>query len=69
MEMRIDRVKFLTEMARREWRQKHIVEITGLSRATISAISCGKTASGDTALKIANAFNMPIEQLIELKEK
>lgn len=63
--MRINRVTLAAELARREWRDKKLVELSGISRATISAIKGGKTISPSTAQKIANALNMPIEQLIE----
>lgn len=63
--MRIDKAKLAYELARREWRQKRLSELSGVSRATVSAISCGKTIAPDTARKIADALNMSVDQLIE----
>ena len=63
--MRINRAKLAYELARRGWRQKKLVELTGLSKATISAMACGKTVAPDTAQKIAAALGMALEDLIE----
>lgn len=63
--MRIDKAVLAYELARREWRQKKLAEISGVSRATISAISCGKTIAPITAQKIAAALNVPVEKLVE----
>jgi putative transcriptional regulator len=52
-------------MARREWRDKRLSELSGVSRATLSAVKGGKTIAPDTAQKIARALNMPLERLIE----
>ena len=63
--MRIDRVKLATELARRELRQKSLAELAGISQNTVSAISCGKTVSPQTAGKVAGALNVPLEQIVE----
>ena len=63
--MRIDKAKLAYELARREWRYKKLAELSGVSRATVSAISCGKTVAPDTAQKIAQALDMPLEHLTE----
>ena len=63
--MRIDRVKLATELARREWRDKRLAELSGVSRATLSAIKGGKTISPDTAQRVAGALGLPMEELIE----
>jgi putative transcriptional regulator len=63
--MRINRVTLAVEMTRRELTVNKLSELTGLTRSTISAIRGGKSIRPDTALKIADAFKMPIEQLLD----
>lgn len=63
--MRIDRVKLVAELKRKEMTQKHLAEITGISRATIGYIVGGKNCRDDIGHKIANALNLPIEKLLE----
>jgi len=67
--MRVNRVTLATEMARREWRFKRLAEETGLSRATVSAVACGKTVAPDTAQKIANALNMSLKEIVEGEQR
>lgn len=63
--MRIDRVILATELARRDWRDKRLAELSGVSRATMSAIKGGKSIAPGTAQKVAHALKMPLEQIIE----
>lgn len=63
--MRIDRVKLVTELARRDMTQKRLAEQSGVSRATINYIRSGKSCSDEIGNKIANALNVPIEKLLE----
>lgn len=63
--MRIDRVKFATELARQDLTQKRLAEISGVSRATINYIKSGKSCSDDIGNKIAKALNIPIDKLLE----
>lgn len=63
--MRIDRVKLVTELTRRDMSQKQLAELTGVSRATINYIVGGKPCSEEIGNKIAKAFNIPIEKLLE----
>ena len=39
--------------------------MSGLSRRRISAVRGGKTCTLDTAVKIANALDIPVNELIE----
>jgi transcriptional regulator with XRE-family HTH domain len=66
--MRINKAVLAYELARREMRQKNLAELSGVSRATLSAISGGKNIAADTGEKIAQALNVPLEKLIEKKE-
>lgn len=63
--MRIDRVKLITEMARKDMTQLRLVELSGVSRATISGIQNGRSCSSKSAVKIADALNVPLETLLE----
>lgn len=49
--MRIDRVKFVTGLARANLNVKQLAELSGVSRVTISSIKAGKSCSRDTANK------------------
>ena len=61
--MRIDRLKLVTELARRDMTQKMLAEKSGVSRATINYIKCGKSCTDEVGRKIARALNIPIEQI------
>ncbi len=63
--MRIDRIKLITEMAKRNMTQKKLAELAGISRVSVSAIKNGKSCSNDIGIKIAEALHMPIEKLLE----
>ncbi|MCL2463116.1 MAG: helix-turn-helix domain-containing protein [Defluviitaleaceae bacterium] len=47
---------------------KELAEASGVSRATVSYINCGKSCRPDVAGKLARALNVPLERLIETKE-
>lgn len=63
--MRIDRIKFITELAKREMTQKQLAEKAGISRATVNYIKAGKSCSDEVGQKIARVLQIPIEKLIE----
>ena len=63
--MRINRVTLAAELARRDWGNKRLGELAGLSAATLSAVRGGKSVYPITAMKIAEALNIPLERLIE----
>lgn len=62
-EMFIDRYKLKIELMKRNMTQNQLAEMCGLSRMTISNISCGRSCSGKTIMKIARALDMEIEDL------
>lgn len=64
--MRIDRIKMVCELTRRDWNLKRLAKETGLSRNTLTAIKSGKSCNEVTAKAIASALNLPLD---ELKEK
>ena len=51
--MRINREKLAVAMVRRDLSVKRLAALTGLSRATITAVRTGKSCSADTAAKLA----------------
>lgn len=63
--MRIDKIKLRIELLKREMTQKELSDISGVSRATISGIVCGRSCSRDTAEKIATALKVPLSKLEE----
>lgn len=63
--MRIDRIKLITEMARKDITQVQLAEMTGSSRSTISGVQNGRSCSSKTAVKIADALKVPLETLLE----
>lgn len=63
--MRIDRVKLITEMARANVGVNALAASTGMSRATITAIRTGKSCQEETAVKLAAALCVPLEDLLE----
>ncbi len=63
--MRIDRVKLVAELARRDMTQAKLAELSGVSRATINYIKGGKSCSDEVGVKIADALGIPVQKLIE----
>ena len=59
--LRLNRVKLVTEMARQDITQLRLVELSGVSRATISGIQNGRSCSSRSAVKIAvyDTLNLP----------
>ncbi len=63
--MKIDTVKLITTMYKKGIKTGEVVKKSGVSRSTISAVRGGKTCTLDTAVKIANALDIPVNELIE----
>lgn len=63
--MQIDRVKLIAEMARRRMTTLDLVEKSGVSRSTITAIRCGKHCHSTTAAHIARALGVSVDDLKE----
>lgn len=66
--MRIDRIKFVCELTRRDWTIKQLSEVTGLSRNTLTAIKSGKSCTESTAKSIAKALQLPLSVLTAEEE-
>ena len=63
--MRIDRVKLIAEMARRDVTSTRLAEAAGVSRVTVSALRCGKTCTAETAGRIARALGVDVTDIME----
>lgn len=61
--MRINRIKLVCELTRRDWTLKQLSETTGLSRNTLTAVKGGKSCTEATARAIANALRLPLDAL------
>ncbi len=66
--MRIDRVKFIIALTRKDFSVKRLAEISGVSRVTVSSVKCGKTCSEETAAKLAEALGVEVQEIIELEK-
>lgn len=60
MSVRIDRVALIAEMARREMNCNQLVELSGVSRVTITSVRNGKSCSQETAEKLAAVLGRDI---------
>lgn len=63
--MRIDRVRFCTELAKKDMTLKRLAEISGISRQTLSYIKQGKSCTDEVGIKIADALSVNPSELIE----
>ncbi len=63
--MRIDRVKFVTLLAKHNMKSCELAKQSGVSRVTISSIKCGKSCTPETAIKIARALNVDVTEILE----
>lgn len=60
MRRRIDRVTLIAEMARRNMTCNELVDLSGVSRVTVTAARSGKTVSEETAEKLARVMGRKI---------
>lgn len=63
--MRINRIRLVTELAKRDMTQKRLAELSGVSRATINYVRAGKSCTDEVGQKIAQALGVTIKELIE----
>jgi Predicted transcriptional regulators len=45
--------------------QTRLAELSGVSKATISYIKCGKSCSNEVGQKIAEALGVAVEEILE----
>ncbi len=65
MSVRIDRIKLIAEMARRDMTVNKLVELSGLSRVTVTGIRSGKSCSRATADKLAAGLGVELRKIAE----
>lgn len=63
--MRIDRIKLVTELAKRDMTQCKLAERAGVSRATVNYIKSGKSCTDEVGHKIAKALGVDVTEIIE----
>lgn len=63
--MRIDRIKLVTELEKRDMTQTRLAELSGVSRATINYIKGGKRCTDEVGQKIAEALGVTTKEIIE----
>lgn len=63
--MKIKRMVLIAEMAKNNVTLIELSEKSKVSRATISAVRNGKTCNYDTAVKLAAALGISVENIIE----
>lgn len=61
--MRIDRIKFITELAKQELTLTDFSKKIGVNRTTLSNVKSGKSCRDDIAYKIANGLGVSIKDL------
>lgn len=66
--MRVDRVKFATELARADLNIKQLAAKSGLSRVTITSVKSGKSCSEATAQKLAAGLGINIVDILPESE-
>lgn len=59
--------KFLKSLKEKGWRQTQIAEKVGLKQAYISELSRGANCSLETAIKLADAFNVTLDEVVGRK--
>ena len=63
--MRIDRIKLIAEMARKDMTVKALAEKSLVSRMTVSAMRCGKSVNENSARRVAQALGVDVADLLE----
>ena len=64
-EMQLKRKAFLIAMAKKEFNGNQVAQAAGLTPTCISAVKCGKTCRAATAMKIAKALDVKLEDIFE----
>lgn len=63
--MRIDRIKLIAEMARKDMTVNALAEKSLVSRITVSAMRCGKSVNENSARRVAQALGVDVADLLE----
>lgn len=65
MNLKVNRVALISEMARQDIRCCELTEKAGLSRSTITEMRSGRTCRLTSINRVARALGVPVESLIE----
>ena len=63
--MRIDRVKLIAEMARRDIHTQELADKAGVSRSAVQSMRSGKSVWENTAVHVAKALGVDVTELLE----
>ncbi len=63
--MRLDKVKVLILMVKRNMCQKDLAQAAGISRGSLSIVVNGKRCRPQTAIKIAEALGVDVTEILE----
>ena len=63
--MRIDRIKLIATMARKDLTVKALAEKALVSRMTVSAMRCGKSVNENSARRVAQALDVDVADLLD----
>lgn len=63
--MRVNRLKLISAMVLQNLTLLKLAELSGVSKATLSAVKNGKSCSFRTASKIAKVLDLDVMELIE----
>lgn len=63
--MRVDRIKLIATMARKDLTVKALAEKALVSRMTVSAMRCGKSVNENSARRVAQALGVDVADLLE----
>ena len=63
--MRIDRIKLLVEMSKKDMNQRKLSKASGVSTTTINGIMSGRRCADKTGYKIAVALGIDVTKIME----
>lgn len=63
--MRIDRIRLIVEMARKDIKASELAEKAQVSRSTITALRGGKSCNVNSVRRVAAALGVTVEELKE----
>lgn len=61
----VDRVKFIAEMARQDITGEELARKAYVGRSAVTAMRCSRPVWRNTAERVAQALNVPLESLME----
>lgn len=63
--MRVDRIKLITLMAKKDISILKLSELSGVSRVTVNAVKSGKSCALTTAQKLADGLGVDVTEIME----